>query len=47
MILCDHCNHCYHKDCSTQSSGMRLHNGPWFFEACKGAITMLGAADVT
>ena len=47
MILCDHCNDCYHRDCAVRSGGTKLHGGPWFCEACKGRLVLSGIPDVT
>lgn len=47
MILCDRCEDCYHRDCASMTEGTRMHDGPWFCTACKGALTLEGYSDIT
>ena len=47
MVLCDRCNACYHRHCTEESEGTRVHGGPWFCHSCKGFLALWGAPDVT
>ena len=47
MVLCDHCDACYHRDCASKSRGTKLHDGPWFCATCKGSLTLQGYPDIT
>ena len=43
MIICDKCEHCYHKECATSDP----RRGIWLCGNCRGEIMQHGFADVT
>ena len=46
IVLCDHCNACYHPHCTEDFDAMKVHGGPWFCHACKGFLVLWEAPDV-